>query len=124
MAQDIRPSWGGTDEGSKKLYESQDVTTAKAKADAYRKARRKSFAWQPPKKSGVDPDWDAFVMPGEKAPPAKSMPDRGDAGPSTTMPAERDYPDIKDFEAAMRVWRGQQRTAKDAAGALTNRPAK
>lgn len=32
----------------------------KRKADLYRKTRKKSFAWQPPGKAGVDSDWDAF----------------------------------------------------------------
>jgi hypothetical protein len=40
------------------------------------------------------------------------------------MPKQADYPDIKDFAEAMRKWREQNRTAKDAAGALGSKPPK
>lgn len=40
------------------------------------------------------------------------------AGP---MPKQADYPDLKSFGEAMRKWREQARTAKDAANALTTR---
>jgi hypothetical protein len=43
-------------------------------------------------------------------------------GTGKPMPKQADYPEIKDFAAAMRVWREQNRTAKDAAGAVANRP--
>lgn len=39
------------------------------------------------------------------------------------MPKQADYPDLTAFGAAMRKWREQARTAKDAAGALAGRPA-
>lgn len=38
------------------------------------------------------------------------------------MPKQADYPDIKDFAEAMRKWREQNRSAKDAAGALAAKP--
>lgn len=41
-------------------FAGEDEVKRKRKADLYRKTRRKSFAWQPPKAAGQDPDWDKF----------------------------------------------------------------
>lgn len=53
-------------------FASSAEVAAKRKADAYRVARKKNFAWKPPAKAGIDPDWDAFdpdkmVTPAPKA---------------------------------------------------------
>jgi len=42
------------------LFEDPARAASKRKADAFRKLKKKSFAWQPPKKTGLDPEWDAF----------------------------------------------------------------
>ncbi len=41
-------------------YEDSAQLAAKRKADAYRKLKKKNFAWQPPKSAGLDAEWDAF----------------------------------------------------------------
>lgn len=41
-------------------FASEDELKAKRKADSFRAKYRKSFAWKPPAKPGVDKDWDAY----------------------------------------------------------------
>ena len=115
------PKGSGHIEGAraKETFATEGEVDAKARADAYRASRRKSFAWKPPAKPGVDPDWDAFVMP--KKAGAVNMRGTSEKPEATTMPKQADYPDMKDFANAMRSWREQQRTAKDGASALANR---
>jgi hypothetical protein len=64
----------GNPRGSKGSEAGQDAkyreAAAKRKADEYRKRKRKSFAWQPPKAAGADPDYDAFDPDKIEAPPS------------------------------------------------------
>lgn len=43
-------------------------------------------------------------------------------GPGSPMPKSKDFPTMDDFMRAMRIWRAQNLKAKDAAGAIANRP--
>jgi len=51
-------------------FDSDAQVKAKRKADTYRATRKKSFAWKPPAKSGVDPDWDSYDPDKVAAPPS------------------------------------------------------
>ena len=55
-------------------YDTDEQAKAKRKANAYRAKYRKSFAWKPPAKPGVDKDWDAFDPDKAEAPPAAKVP--------------------------------------------------
>lgn len=59
-------------------FASSAEVKAKRKADAYRTARRKSFAWKPPAKPGLDADWDSFD------PDAIAKPPKAAAAPKLT----------------------------------------
>jgi hypothetical protein len=51
-------------------FASDEETKAKRKADSYRAARKKNFAWKPPAKAGMDPDWDSYDPDKVTAPPS------------------------------------------------------
>jgi hypothetical protein len=59
-------------------YASDEEAKAKRKADAYRTKYRKSFAWKPPSKPGIDKDYDAFDPDAATPPPAPKTPKLSD----------------------------------------------
>ena len=117
-----------------KSYESNEAMERKAAEDEYAKSQGATGIAGAAKRSR--PEYKAGLAEFLKKRKPKTMPGEGETGESmnkrgesmqtmplrtSPMPKGEDYPDIKDYEAAMRSWREQQRTAKDAAGALAGR---
>jgi hypothetical protein len=109
-----------------KSYESDEAMQRKAAEDEYAKSQGATGIAGAAKRSR--PEYKAGLAEFLKKRKPKTMPGDGTKPEAETMPVRtspmpkgEDYPDIKDYEAAMRSWREQQRTAKDAAGALAGR---